>query len=687
MVAGSSWVYPMSSALGHETAGHGGTATDEPERMATAARGQIAGEVGPELASASDQQIDDAVAVADPVVLRALLYQLTGDESLAAMHVESMPFGPVISIPRVVDPADEQRLRALANDLLQTLRDGGTPTFDGGPVDRVPQTLALAVNEDELPSADVDFWVEEFGADRWARALKWETAPPAGRLDDFSVIVIGAGMGGLGAAVQLKRAGISCTVLEKNGEVGGTWCDNRYPGARVDTLSRIYQNIFGLDFQSGYAYAPQEVNFRYFNWVADTFGVRDSIVFGTEVQSMAWDEERGEWEITATSINGTRVWRANAVISAVGFLSRPNLPNIEGMDEFDGVSVHSARWSEDIEIAGKRVAVVGTGCTGYQMIPEIVRTASHVTVFQRTPQWVFDAPNYLQPEPEQIGWLDRNLPLHANVVRFKSQWLDNPQRWSRMMDIDPDFDDPHVRSDVSKAFREDRIEFLKRKFAERPELVDKMLPEHPPMSARPVLVDSEYSIIDVLLRDNVELVTEGISRITPKGIVSADGVEHDVDVIVYATGFRASEFLFPMEVHGQGTRRVPEVWEEDGARAYVGVMMPGFPNFFMLLGPNSSPYGGGGNITSLHEIQTRFALECIEYLLANDKRAIHPTMETFRQYNRDLDEAEKHKLYSDPRVHSYFRNEYGRSATNNPFHLVEVWQRLRSVDPELFEIE
>jgi 4-hydroxyacetophenone monooxygenase len=223
-------------------------------------------------------------------------------------------------------------------------------------------------------------WLETLALDPWARSFTWSAEPPAPQLEGFSVAVIGAGMGGLNAAVQLRHAGIPFTVLEKNSGVGGTWYENRYPGARVDSPSRTYTHTYGVDFPFPNPFCPQSENEKYFNWVADTFDIRKDIQFDTEVTSALWDEETSTWEIRAEHPDGPVVLRVNAVISCVGFLARPNIPHIAGMEDFAGQLFHSARWPADLDLEGKRVAVIGSGCTGYQMIPEVAKVAGHTLI-------------------------------------------------------------------------------------------------------------------------------------------------------------------------------------------------------------------------------------------------------------------------------------------------------------------
>jgi 4-hydroxyacetophenone monooxygenase len=320
----------------------------------------------PELLEATDETIVDALEYADPMVLRGLLYQLTGDEELANIRLTSGRGGRGRSVQTVAEASDVAMIRSKAAAFLRGYRDAGAGDIPPGPPERLRASLGLAAGT-EVPAAELGMWTEQLALDPFARGLVWSEPPSPQQLQDFSVIVIGAGLTGLNAAVQLRHAGIPFTVLEKNPAVGGTWYENRYPGARVDTGSRTYTHIFGADFPYPSPYCPQIENEKYLNWVADDFDLRKNIVFGTEVRSLVWDDESAVWHVTADGSEGEQSWRADAVIVAVGFLSRPNIPPIDGLETFQGRYFHTARWPSDVDVTGKRVAVVGSGCTGYQL--------------------------------------------------------------------------------------------------------------------------------------------------------------------------------------------------------------------------------------------------------------------------------------------------------------------------------
>jgi 4-hydroxyacetophenone monooxygenase len=626
-----------------------------------------------ELLAASDAEIDDAIAHADPMVLRGLVYQLTGDEEILQMEMATEQFANFY-ISRIARESDNELLRRKAAAFLKSYRDQGAGEIELGSRERLYRSLSLTAGVD-LPEEEREMWLEETALDPWARGLQWPVQPSPEQRAGFKVGVIGAGLSGLNAAVMLKRAGIPFVIFEKNAEVGGTWYENSYPGARVDSPSRSYTHLFGVDFPYPYSFCPRDENLKYLRWVADHFGVRDRISFDTEVTSIVWDDSRSEWVITAHGPSGPIVERVRAVLSCVGFLSRPRLPEIAGMETFGGIACHTARWPVDLDVTGKRVAVIGSGASGYQTTPEIAKKAAHTYLFQRTPSWCYENPSYVHPLPEQSTWLERNFPFLVHFTRFRLSFMYGPDNVRAAARRDPQFQDPHTGSAANKRAREDRIAYIRKKLAGRPDLIEKMIPVAPPMSSRPIVIDTEDSIFEALLRDDVTLVSDPIERITPKGI-RAGGTVHEVDVVVYATGFKANDFLWPMEIRGRNGVRLEDLWAKDGARAYLGSMLPGFPNFFMAYGPNTNNFGGF-QIIDLLEIEMRFALQCIAGLITENKRSVEVTGDAYWRFNAELDREESLMLYMDPRVRNYYRNDHGRSAVNCPIDFRRMWRWLR----------
>jgi 4-hydroxyacetophenone monooxygenase len=624
-----------------------------------------------ELLSASDETIEDAMQYASPLVLRGLLYQLTGDESLKEMVPGSA--GKFVVGSELADPEHEKLIRQKAADFLKKYRDSGAGELDLGPKERLRTSLSLTAGQD-IPEADFPIWQEETALDPWARGVHWksEKAPEAAK--DFRVAVIGTGISGLNAAVQLKRAGISFVVFEKNPSVGGSWYENRYPGARVDTPSRGYTHLFGYDYPFPWGYCPRDENQKYFNWIADNFEIRDNIRFNTEVLEMTWDDATKTWTLGTQGPNGVETAQFNAVISCVGFLSRPQLPQIEGMDSFEGLACHSAQWPEGYDLTGKRVAIVGSGASGYQTAPVIGKLAAQTFLFQRQANWLYEDLTYLKPLPEQSLWLDRNFPYHSNFVRFRVAALVAPGG-SGALKVDPNFDDPHAVSPINKMLRDACVAFIERKLASRPDLIPQMIPNFPPMASRPIRVDTNESVLDALSRGDVELVSNHIERITPKGIV-AGGKEYELDVILFATGFKANEYLWPMEVRGRGGERIEKIWEKDGPRAYLGAMVPNFPNLFMCYGPNSNNFGGF-TVVDLLEITAQFAVRAIAGLIENGDHSVEVTEDAYWKFADILDESEKGMVYLDKRANSYYQNG-NRSSVNGPVDYRRMWRWLNN---------
>ena len=480
------------------------TRTDEADRAAN-------DRVRRELLEASDAAIEDAVSHADVMVLRGLIHQLTGDPEIAATRIADQAAGAFMGGVQL-SKEDDALVRRKAVEFLASYRDSGAGALDIGPAERLPTSMSLTMGKEFEPEA-LDLWLEELAVDPWARGLQWSQEPPPSR-DDFSVTIIGAGMGGLNAAIQLKRLGIPFSVIEKNEDVGGTWYENRYPGARVDTPSRLYTHLFGVDYSYPYSFCPWTENQKYFDWVAERFDLRADITFKTEVHALVWDEAASEWEISVEGPGGARTLRSNAVITAVGFLNRPDLPDIPGVERFRGPSWHTARWPSDFDPTGKRVAVIGTGCTGYQMVPELALEAGHADGLPaHAPMALPRHPDYRSPFPPQVPWLDRNLPYHTNFMRLRIASRLHRRASAPSPRVDPDFRDEHAVSPINKARPRSTASRSCESQARRP----RPRGEDDTRASRscrrgPSWSTPSYSILDAIQRDDVTLVVDAISR-------------------------------------------------------------------------------------------------------------------------------------------------------------------------------
>jgi 4-hydroxyacetophenone monooxygenase len=622
-----------------------------------------------------------ALSFADPLALRGLLYQLTGDEELTTIQLGVMPGMFVGEMAAVTDPAEIARLHEKTLAMLAAHR--------AGELQPPPQTrehlraaISLAVGE-EIADQDADFWIEELSLDSTARDLNWDTTPNAERLKDFHVVVVGAGLAGVNAAVRLKRAGVPFTVVEKNSGAGGTWFANTYPGARVDVPSRVYSHTFAVDYPFEHMFAPQPENEKYVNWCVDEFDVRPNIDFGVEVKSIHWDDDAKTWTVEGTSGDGaSKHYTANVVIAAVGFLDRPSIPDIPGIDTFSGPLFHTAQWDPSLDLTGKRVAIIGTGASACQLAPQLADIAGQLTVFQRTPPWILSIPGNDMALPEDMLWLNENLPFYNNWMRLRIGWAVADRNFRPTLYRDPQWQDPISISAGNHAMMENLSAYIREQVGDDPELLAKTLPDYPPLAKR-FVVDSGW--FQTLKRDDVDLVAEAVARIEPNGIVSASGEFYEFDAIVLATGFRTTDYLWPMEITGRDGLSIAQRWEKDGARAYNGLTVPGFPNFFILYGPNTNAFANGPVVWS--ELQTRYALEWIKLMVERGVAAAEVTEAAYDEFNARLDERLSTSVWMDSAQKSYYVNEFGRVATNGPWSTEEYWHAIRRPHTDDYKLD
>lgn len=629
----------------------------------------------------SDDEIRDALEAAElPPLLPALAY-LTGDLSLLRPHLRPDPL--MMSMPQGGLTDDQQaEIRAIALDVLRSYRDGGCRPAPVPSDDELRQILEFVVGG--APMGEYLPLVEEElayrGEDR--RAPGWhlsELAP--GR--EFHVVIIGSGMSGLLSAHRLQQAGVSYTILDKNADVGGTWHESVYPGCRVDNPNHNYSYSFAQRHDWPYHYSPQGVLEHYFRDCADAFGVRPHIRFSSTVQRSVWSDETKRWTVHYTDADGAeRTIEGDAVISAVGQLNRPLWPTIDGIADFEGPYFHSAEWRHDLDLTGKRICVIGTGASALQFIPEIAKVAGHVTVFQRTPPWIAPTPDYHDEIAPGLKWLYGHVPTYSELVRFAIFW--------RMGDgaiegvrVDPNWQgDGSSVSEISEFGKQMLLEYYREQFGDRPDLLEKVIPNYPPGAKRAVRDNGIWA--RTLKRDNVTLRTDPIGRVDATGVAMADGSHVDADVIIYGTGYQASKFLTPMQVQGVGGRDLHEQWGGD-ARAYLGVSIPGFPNFWCLYGPNTNIVING-SIIYFSECGVRFILGLVREVLANDAKAIVVKQDVHDRFNEAVDAENRRMAWGWSPVNSWYKNQFGRVAQNWPFTLLEYWRRTKQVDPNEFEL-
>ena len=468
------------------------------------------------------------------------------------------------------------------------------------------------------------------------------------------VAIIGAGFGGIAAGVKLKLAGIDTfRIFEKSTGLGGAWWDNTYPGAAVDTPSHLYSYSF-KDYDWTCTHASRAEILKYLEEVVDEFELRPHFSFGVPVQEAAWDETTHKYCIRTG--DGQSSW-FNVVISAVGLLNVPFYPDWPGLDTFEGPHFHTARWEHEHDLSGKRVAVVGTGSSAAQVVPAIAPIVDRLYVFQREPGWILPKGARDFTPAERQGF---KRPMAQKIKRFQLFWQ-------------ADSDAVNLKRDGSREYRAAReqcIAFIGAVFAGRPDLRLAVTPTYGFWGKRPVRDDEFYP---ALLRDNVELVPRAVTRLTKTGIVDSLGEEHPVDVVIMATGFHAPNFLATLEVVGRNGRRLHDFWKDD-PRAFLGLTVPSFPNFYILYGPNTN----GGLVPFNLERQSEFAVRNIKRMITKGVTSIEVRESLMNVYDRWLQSRiQRVSVWSTTK--NYFKSASGRVVTNWPERASLYWMMLRTL--------
>ncbi len=471
------------------------------------------------------------------------------------------------------------------------------------------------------------------------------------------IAILGTGMGGLCMAAQLRRAGIdSFVMIEKAGEIGGTWRDNIYPGSGCDVPSHLYSFSFEpkVDWSRKFALQPEILD--YMKQVARKYGLRPFIRFNTEVAEARFDEAERLWRIRTTT--GEEI-TANVVVSGTGQLNRPAYPKIAGLETFAGKAFHSARWDYDVDLTDKNVAVIGNGASAIQFVPEIAPKAKKLTIFQRSANWIVPKPD--RPYTEFEKRMFRRFP-----------WLVKLHRYQIYLTLERNF-----LAFIQGSFFGKLFERASRKEIEThikdPELAKKLTPDYPAGCKR-ILLSNDW--FPTMARPNVDVETSHIAKVTPEGLVTEDGVTHKADVIIYSTGFETTTFLAPMKIVGRGGRDLNEVWAK-GAEAHRGVAVAGFPNFFILYGPNTNL--GHNSIIFMLECQVNYILQCIEALRSPKVKSIEVRKEAEDAFNRELQKDMQRTVWA-AGCSSWYKTAEGKVTNNWSTFTMRYWWQMRHPD-------
>ncbi len=613
-----------------------------------------------------------ALDMANLNALRVALWQATGDAELARMGTVAVPFWSGVYDVIQLAPEHAERVKAKA---LAFLRSGAGSRLPHPEDVQIRDMMAMLAGK---PVSDFIFEMgkEELNFVDYPRGVAWSgDGPPEGR-EGFHVLVIGAGVAGLVTAIHLGHLGIPYTIVERNPDVGGTWWTNDYPDARVDIPSHHYQLTVTRKHPWQHWFAPQPELADYIRTVADDHDLRRNIRFETEVAAAHWDESAKVWRIRLRDKGGTETAiAAHAIVSGAGLFNVPNTPDIPGVETYRGAFFHTTNWDHRFDHADKRVGVIGVGCTGAQVMPSLAETAGHVTVFQRSPHWVAKLEGYRDRIPDEVQWLMEAMPHYWNWYVFATYYTMFCEDGA-LFSIDRDWQrEGGLVSRKNDALRQALTDAIAREFPDDPALARKLTPDCPPFSRR-LVVDNGW--FRALKQPHVSLVTAGITRMTPAGVVTDDGVEHPLDLVVWAGGFRAERYLWPVHYVGRHGRTLEEAWAKDGARAYLGMTMPDFPNMFMLYGPNTNPRAGG--LFAWIEIWARYAVQGIAALIEGGHAAMECRRDVHDAFNAEVDAALGDCIWGLDGQASYYRNRHGRQGINNPLRPSVYYDKVRKIN-------
>jgi len=617
------------------------------------------------------------VETSDLPALMVALAAVTRDFSLLSEDLRPpQPLADIIGTPHGgMSPETQSKARELAFEALKQVRD---------------QNLTSVGTLTEEQAADILNWITNEANPEYHPMLMHEMALVEGKSGkpdwnfaevaggrEFEVAVIGSGVSGMAASYRLKQAGIPHTVFEKGHTVGGTWWKNTYPGVRLDTPNYAYSFSFAQRDDWPQQFSQGHEIYKYTCEVAERGGLMEHLQFNTEVTKAEYDAGTGLWSVATVRDGVPEVRQFNAVITAVGQLDRPKYPDVAGREDFAGIQMHSAEWDNSIDVTGKRVAIIGTGASAYQIVPAIVDQVSSLTVIQRSSPWMLPTKGYYDDMPESVQWLVRKLPHYGQWLRLWQHWLGVEGRQHTTV-AEPGWDKPGSVSAVNERVRQTLTEMLAEQYHDRPDLLAKVTPDYIVGGKRMLRDNGVWA--QSLKKPQTALVTEGMERMVPEGIITKDGVLHEVDMIIYATGFQASEFLEPLKFTGLNGADLHEYWGGD-AKAFAGVTVPNFPNLFMVTGPNTG-HVVNGSLYSMIEYGVEYILEALRLVLQENLKALDLKQEVLDEFVEEIDAANATKAWGHPSVQTWYKNKFGRVSQIWPFPVVDFWKITREVQTD-----
>ena len=613
--------------------------------------------------------LKDGIANANIPALLMVLYQMTGEATWL-----QEPFAPGRS-PGLDDndsgqlPDEVQtQIRTAAEEAIEAWLAGRPLAIERPTNLRLAEMLSVAMTE-HVP--------EEYG-DIVAAGMGYDLEPTADAAitADKTAIVIGGGVSGICAGIELGKLGIDYTLFEKNEDFGGTWFENRYPGCGVDTPSLTYTFSCRPNDWSMYFPLRDEIE-GYLLDTAREFGLYDKARFRTHVEEARWNTATDQWDVTITTPDGKReTHSADYLFSAVGILNIPKFPQIDGLDEFAGEVYHTSRWPAEADLSGKRVAVIGNGASGMQVAPAIADEVSRMTIFARSKQWAAPFPQFRKKVPEGVRYLMQVVPLYRAWLEQRLSWTFNDRVHGTLF-RDPEWEHPErAVNEINDAHRRVFTRYVEEQLQDRPELIERVLPEYPPFAKRMLLDNGWFRTIK---KPHVDLIPEHLAKVEGNTLSTSSGETVEADVIILATGFQTTNVLGSYDIVGREGQLLRDHWGEDNASAYLGTLVPGFPNFFILLGPNVGSGHGGSMIRNI-ENQMHFAGQVVQCAEAQEASTVEIKETAYTDYSRRIDDAHDRLVWTHPGTENWYRNSQGRVVAITPWRNDAFWRMTRSPD-------
>ena len=620
--------------------------------------------------------LKDGIANANIPALLMVLYQMTGEATWL-----QEPFAPGRS-PGLDDndsgqlPDEVQtQIRTAAEEAIEAWLAGKPLAIERPSNLRLAEMLSVAMTE-HVP--------EEYG-DIVAAGMGYDLEPTAGTAiaADKTAIVIGGGVSGICAGIELGKLGIDYTLFEKNEDFGGTWFENRYPGCGVDTPSLTYTFSCRPNDWSMYFPLRDEIE-GYLLDTAREFGLYDKARFRTHVEEARWNTATDQWDVTITTPDGKReTHSADYLFSAVGILNIPKYPQIDGLDEFAGEVYHTSRWPAEADLSGKRVAVIGNGASGMQVAPAIADVVSRMTIFARSKQWAAPFPQFRKKVPEGVRYLMQVVPLYRAWLEQRLSWTFNDRVHGTLF-RDPEWEHPErAVNEINDAHRRVFTRYVEEQLQDRPELIERVLPEYPPFAKRMLLDNGWFRTIK---KPHVDLIPEHLAKVEGNTLSTSSGETVEADVIILATGFQTTNVLGSYDIVGREGQLLRDHWGEDNASAYLGTLVPGFPNFFILLGPNVGSGHGGSMIRNI-ENQMHFAGQVVQCAEAQEASTVEVKETAYTDYSRRIDDAHDRLVWTHPGTENWYRNSQGRVVAITPWRNDAFWRMTRSPDEADLEFD